>query len=384
MGLELTTYAQAVAHKKEQRTREQDVALYKAAFDKAESAFNAAKTNFIKDFGLTTQADTKTHDAILAFSDLPTQEQYVKGEFSEPIRMLQREIGLILTYEAFTNAPHVSFELSGKQQPKGIYYRKRLPYILRAYGEKLVIEKGAAQDQPPGNNTTAADGQNATAADGQDTAGNTGGQDQGKPTEQGAGNAGEQKAENPKPEYEFVNLIRAELIDSRSYPGFIPYEASRFADRNLGLTFYEDGTLKQFKLVTTSSAAGFTGGVEAGTQGFLNNTNTALGTMADIFAKRDKIRLDALQAEAARLQAQKSIIDAEIDLEGTTANKELRVRKMAIETQLALIQAAQQYASGEQGAAAEPELAALKNEVELLRQRLELLKIQQEMNTLQQ
>lgn len=165
---------------------------------------------------------------------------------------------------------------------------------------------------------------------------------------------------------------------------YVSFSTNAFAKRELALKFDERGSIVNLKRDTTSSAA-------AASSALAGSATTAVETLASssekvvqIQERYRKIELDPLLSEIGNLKEEKSLIDARLALEGSTASYDLLLEKQKIDDEIKNLTSKLALAEIQSKMEISESVEKLKMDVDLLKRELELLQVRQEMEKLRQ
>jgi hypothetical protein len=158
------------------------------------------------------------------------------------------------------------------------------------------------------------------------------------------------------------------------------FRASAFADRKLALVFDAKGRPQKIQREEKSSAAAVASALGAASSTLLSEAATNLKTLEGIEASRRTLSLNDLTAKAERLKQEKTVLDAQLQLEGAQATFESALKQQKLQADLNALNVEVQLTAAEETRDQRQEIERLKVAIEQLQKSLELLKAQHELD----
>ncbi|MDQ6633239.1 MAG: hypothetical protein M3Z10_00580 [Gemmatimonadota bacterium] len=160
----------------------------------------------------------------------------------------------------------------------------------------------------------------------------------------------------------------------------VPMSTKTLGQQSFAVAFGRAGTLTGLERASSAGLATATSTLAAALTGARQEFVAGLQT-----AQTTQTTLDAMQAasRASRLkdlQDQKVLVEAQLALQGTTANKDLVAQKQQLDAQIALLASQQALTTAQENGTVSADVAALRAEIQRLQAQLDLLKVQMELD----
>jgi hypothetical protein len=164
------------------------------------------------------------------------------------------------------------------------------------------------------------------------------------------------------------------LASSKDPEFSVSFEASNFGQTGLGLVFARPGTISTLEQMSSAGLAAATGTIAAAITAARSEFVKGVQDVATAQTAAEGIQQASRNARIAELKDQKTLLDAQMALDGTNATKEQMAQKRQLDAELALLQAQQALAAAQENAATSAELASMRIDVARLQAQIDLLK----------
>jgi hypothetical protein len=166
-----------------------------------------------------------------------------------------------------------------------------------------------------------------------------------------------------------------DLIDEGS-DRCLAFKESSMANNVMKIEFDAKGRPKKLTRSTTSEVAGVTDAIAGGVNAAVTGYTGALDTLIKVDDSQRKLALSDLTTEVERIKKEKELLDTQIAIQGTTANRDLVLQQQQLTNQLAILDAQLKLQQASAGFDAQLELAVMKLDLERLKQQLAILEQQ--------
>ena len=180
-----------------------------------------------------------------------------------------------------------------------------------------------------------------------------------------------------------VDSVRHELlVDPQSTKRCFEFKTSALTERKLELTFGDLGQPTKLVRSHEASAAALTSALAGAAETARDSYVTTLEKLATAEEKKRAIELADLQTEVDRITKEQELLDAEINLKGTTASRDLVLQQKQLAAQLAALNAELDLRKATEGFDQAAELARMQAELDHLMKMLEILQTQMQIDDL--
>ena len=159
----------------------------------------------------------------------------------------------------------------------------------------------------------------------------------------------------------------------------VPISARSLGQETFALTFGRSGTLTGFEQTSTSGLAAATSSFASALSNARQEFVAGLQSVQTSQTSYDAIKSEARASRIKDLQDQKSLIDAQVALQGANVNQSLALQKQQVDAELALLTAQQNLVAAQATATVGADVAALKAQLAQVQAQLDLLKAQLEL-----
>jgi hypothetical protein len=157
-----------------------------------------------------------------------------------------------------------------------------------------------------------------------------------------------------------------------TYP--FAFSPNVFSSKNLSIKFDERGRPVLLGQTSTSSAKNIAASLEESLKAARDEYAESLKKITEIQESQRKIKLDDLLSKIEKINKEKELLDAQLNLEGETASYSLRLKQKQLEAEKAAVDTELQLEILQATKEQSIETAKLKTELEMLNKEIELLK----------
>jgi hypothetical protein len=159
----------------------------------------------------------------------------------------------------------------------------------------------------------------------------------------------------------------------------VPISARSLGQETFALTFGRSGTLTGFDQTSTSGLAAATSSFASALSNARQEFVAGLQSVQTSQTSYDAIKSETRASRIKDLQDQKSLVDAQVALQGANVNQSLALQKQQVDAELALLTAQQNLVAAQATATVGADVAALKAQLAQVQAQLDLLKAQLEL-----